>query len=345
MRRSARPWWLALAGSLLLHGGLLGGLSWTVPQWPVALEPPPIEARLVPVKPAAPRSPPAKPAPPPAPPRPAPPPKPPPDLAVEAAESRAAADPEVDQPGGSSPDQLRGPAPDEQAGLEPAPAPPPAAEAEPAWPALNRLPPRLDLRFQVRYGLVTGEQTLVWVDEGERYTITSVASASGLAGVFYHGRFVQISRGRITPRGLQPEEFWDQRGTRHSRARFDAAQGTLTLDPAKGAPRQFSYRGEVQDALSLFFQLALTAPPPAGPLAYTVFNGKKLRTYRYVVQGEEMLETALGTLRALHLVRVADDDGRFEIWLAVDRHYLPVRVLRSDDKGSEVELRVRSIAP
>jgi hypothetical protein len=50
-------------------------------------------------------------------------------------------------------------------------------------------------------------------------------------------------------------------------------------------------------------------------------------------------------LRALHLARAVNGDGRFEIWLAVDRHYLPVRVLRSDDKGSEMELVLLSISP
>jgi hypothetical protein len=344
VRRSARPWWLALAGSLLLHGGLLGGLSWTLPQWPVSLlESPPIEARLVSLKSAVATPPPpikppsAKPVPPPARPRPAPPPEPPVEVAAAAAEPTAAADSVVDE--------STAPMPDEPARIEAAPENPPAVEAEATWPPLNTLPPRLDLRFQVHYGLATGEQTLVWIDEGEGYTITSVASASGLAGVFYRGRFVQTSRGRITPRGLQPEEFWDQRGTKHSSARFDVAQRTLTLEPAKGAPRHLSYQGDVQDVLSLFFQLALTAPPLDRQLAYTVFNGKKLRNYRYDVQGEDMLETALGTLRTLHLARAADGDGRFEIWLAVDRHYLPVRVLHSDDKGNEVELRIRSIAP
>jgi hypothetical protein len=142
-----------------------------------------------------------------------------------------------------------------------------------------------------------------------------------------------------------PEEFWDQRGDRRSSARFDAAHDTLTFTPAKGAPRHFAYQGEVQDALSLFFQLALTAPPLDGPLTYTVFNGKKLRDYTYEVRGEDALDTALGAVRALHLVRVTDGDGRFEVWLAVDRHYLPVRVLKSDDKGSEMELVLLSISP
>ena len=237
--------------------------------------------------------------------------------------------------------------PEPTAPIEAEPASQPvAAPAEVRLPPLNALPPRVDLRFQVHYGLASGEQTLVWINEGrQRYTVISVAEATGLAGLFYRGKFVQTSRGRITPQGLQPEEFWDQRGDKRSSAQFDALQGHLTLNPEKGAPRHFTYQGEVQDVLSLFFQLALTAPPPDGRLAYTVFNGKKLRNYRYAVQGEAVLETPVGSLRTLHLARVTDSDGRFEVWLAIDRHYLPVRVLKSDDKGNEVALSVQSIAP
>lgn len=340
MARSARAWWLALLGSLLLHAALLGGLRWTQLQWQAPSESSAIEARLVPMKPVAAPRPPVKPAPPPARPRPAPPPPPAETVAATAApespDAAAAAMPVVTATG-------------ELPVIEAAPASLPAAEAEAEaeaeWPPLNALPPRLDLRFQVHYGLASGEQTLVWINQGEAYTLTSVASATGLAGVFYRGRFVQTSRGRITPRGLAPEEFWDQRGDRRSSARFDSAHATLTLTPAKGAPRHFPYRGEVQDALSLFFQLALTAPPGDGALAYTVFNGKKLRHYAYEVRGEAILETALGALRTLHLARRDDGDGRFEIWLAIDRYYLPVRVLKSDDRGSDVELELLSILP
>ncbi|MBU1264667.1 MAG: DUF3108 domain-containing protein [Gammaproteobacteria bacterium] len=340
MGRSVRPWWLALGGSLLLHVSLLGGLGWQLPQVRAPLEPPPIEARLL--------APPPKPAPVPpvaaakpklAPPlpRPAPPP-----------EAPAMAEPPADV--SMAVDEVVAVAVAPEAAPQTArPAEPEAAAAEPVaevvWPPLNPLPPRLDLRFQVRYGLARGEQALVWINEGENYTLTSVAGATGLAGMFYRGRFVQTSRGRITPRGLVPEEFWDQRGDKRSSARFDSANDTLTLTPVKGAPRHFAYQGDVQDALSLFFQFALTAPPPTGPLSYTVFNGKKLRDYRYEVRGEETLETELGALRTLHLARTADGDGQFEIWLAIDRHYLPVRVLRSDDKGNEMELVLLSISP
>lgn len=348
MGRRVRPWWLALAASLLLHGALIGALGWRLPQWQPPAEPPLFEARLL----AKPRLAVAA-----APPLPVPPvararpvrAAPPPELPVEEeseAETEAVAA-AAEAAAVAATDSSAAPAVrlDEAPAVAPAPAEAPSAAAEVAPPALNPLPPRLDLRFRVHYGVASGEQTLLWVNEGERYTLTSVAAASGLAGVFYRGRFVQTSRGRITPHGLQPEEFWDQRGDKHSRARFDAANGSLTLIPAKGAPRHFAYQGEVQDALSLFFQLALTAPPPDGRLTYAVFNGKKLRDYSYEVRGEEILQTALGELRTLHLARVADADGRFEAWLAIDRHYLPVRVLRSDEKGGTVELSVKSIGP
>lgn len=343
MGRSLRPWWLALGASLLLHGVLVGSLRWSLPQ-ETFVEPLPFEARLVSV--AVPEVTPPQPQPA----AQAPAPKP----VVRASPVSTAHSPAPP----IQPAAMASEPPVETALIEPAaiveavpvaqhePMPVEPTPVAPAPPPLNPLPPRIDLRFRVSYGLASGEQTMVWVNEGgQRYTLISVAEATGLAGIFYHGKFVQTSRGRITPRGLQPEEFWDQRGDKRSSAQFDAAQGHLMLNPVKGTPRHFTYQGEVQDVLSLFFHLALTAPPPEGRQTYTVFNGKKLRDYSYAAQGEVLLETAVGPQRTLHLARVTDSDGRFEVWLAIDRHYLPVRVLRSDDKGNEMEMRIQSIAP
>ena len=335
MGRSLRPWWLALGVSLLLHAGLLGGLDWAIPQWKPPPPSLPLDVHLVSV---------SKPA---TAPVPATHPRPlvehpalPLRLKPETAEFSEPPDSTVAI---TTTPEITDDVAENVAVVEDVAAVP--VLTEDISPPLNALPPRLNLRFQVNYGLVSGEQTLQWVNEGQRYTLISVAEATGLAGMFYRGRFVQTSRGRMTPYGLQPEEFWDQRGDKHSRAHFNPEQGQLTFMPVKGAPRHFAYQGEVQDALSLFFQLALTAPPAEGSLSYRVFNGKKLRDYTYKVRGEVVLETALGALRTLHLARVADGDGRFEIWLAIDRFYLPVRVLRSDDSGSEVELKLQSLTP
>jgi len=98
----------------------------------------------------------------------------------------------------------------------------------------------------------------------------------------------------------------------------------------------------MQDTLSLLFQIVLTAPPSTDS-EMLVFNGKKVRNYRYRVKGEEVLNTPLGPLRALRMVRIADTDAeRFEIWLAVDRHYLPIK-LSTEVSGYDAELLMQSI--
>lgn len=329
-RRSAWALWVGLAVSLLLHAFVLGGRGWRLPQLQVAPESSVVEARLM----QAPVAPPpqAKPPTPRSRPQPVRLPKP---RAEPATPEAVAATPPAPEPSPLAA-QPEDPSPPPEA------ANPSVADTEPPLPPLNPLPRRIDIEYRVSFGPASGRQNLVWIDEGERYTVTSVTAATGLTGLIYSGRFVQTSRGRITPRGLEPEEFWDQRGDKHSSARFD--QGELTLTPSRGSPRHFAYPDGVQDALSLLFQLALTAPLPEGPIAYTVFNGKKLREYVYEVRGEETLDTALGALRTLHLARRMDSDGRFEVWLAIDRHYLPVRVLRVDDSGFEGELAISSIS-
>lgn len=320
--RSPPVWFYALAVSLLLHAVLVLVLLDGKASAPEAPDPLPIEARLIRVPPPA--APSARP-------RRVPRPETPVAALDPAAESDTGA-PEavvaeaVEPPAESGDGDVAG------------------EEVRAAPPQLNALPPRIDMRFQVRYGIVSGEQTLVWASDGERYTVTGVVSATGLAGLFYSGRFVQTSFGRVTPQGLVPDMFWDQRGDRRSTARFDAATGVLTYNPAQGAPHHMPYQGDALDSLSLFFHLALTAPPEDRS-GYQVFNGRRLRHYAYETRGETVLETALGPLRTLHLVRAGHADGRFELWLAIDRHYLPVRVLRTDDKGNEVELSVASISP
>lgn len=340
MRRDPRPWILALTLSLLLHAALLGGVDWTLPGRYNDAAPMVLEARLtVAARPPAPRPEPLAPEPSPAPVAIVA--TPTPDDVVALPETEPSPEPEPVA-------IVATPAPDDAGALpeiEPVATAFAAPAENPAAPPLNSLPPRIDMNFDVRYGLAAGEQTLVWINEGERYTLTSVAAATGLTGLFYRGRFVQTSRGRITPEGLQPEEFWDQRGERRASVRFDRAAGRVAQVAGRGAPSHFAYRDGIQDALSLFFQFALTAPPPPGPLTYEVFNGKRVRAYSYETRGEVILDTALGPLRTLHLARAADADGHFEIWLAIDRHYLPVRLVRSDDKGGTMELTVRAIAP
>ena len=321
-RRARRVFWWGLAASILLHLGLLSR-AWILP--PVlapAQDSAPIEARLAlpspSVKPVV-----SKPVPAPRPVKP-PPRRPPPS-----------------EPPATPADTL----PPAIAAVEAVPVAPaaetPAAPPVAAPPPLNPLPRRITLEYRARYGLASGQQTLLWVNEGDRYTITSIASARGLASLVFSGQLVQTSRGRIIATGLQPEEFWDQRGSKRSQSRFDYATQTILTDSSKG-PQTAALPAGLQDVQSLLFQIALTAPPTEDS-ENVVFNGKKVRSYRYRVLGEESLDTPLGPLRTLHMMRLAASSAeRFEIWLAVDRYYLPVK-LSTEISGYDAELLVQSI--
>ena len=332
--RTRRIFWLGLIVSVLLHLGLLSR-DWVIPPvWEQAKETTPIEARLaLPPPQIKPEAPPAKP-------------NPKPHTQV------APVTPTEDE----APFELPAPSPllfNEFAELmsssppatatETAPVATPEPEPKPAAlpPPLNRLPPRITLVYRARYGVASGKQTLLWVSDGDRYTITSVITASGFASLAFPGKLVQTSRGRITAQGLQPEEFWDQRGDKRRQSRFDYTANLIQSESHKGV-RTDPLPAGLQDVQSLLFQIALTAPPAVDSES-AVFTGKKVRNYRYRVIGEEVLDTPMGALRALRMVRIADEDAeRFEIWLAVDRDYLPIK-LATEISGYDAELIVEKI--
>jgi hypothetical protein len=67
-------------------------------------------------------------------------------------------------------------------------------------------------------------------------------------------------------------------------------------------------------------------------------NGRKLDRYRYAVSPEVEIDTALGRMTTLHLVKQhRPDESGAEIWLAPQHRYLPVRVLVLEEDGSRYE--------
>lgn len=218
------------------------------------------------------------------------------------------------------------------------------ANAQPPPPPLNAVPARLRIVYRIRYGPVSGQQMLEWAVDKKHYTLSTVVRATGLAGLFYRGRIVQISRGVIGPQGLVPHEFWDERGDYFAQARFDYAAGEVMLQSNRGI-RRYPISAHIQDALSLLLQIALTAPPPASAQV-ELFNSKKVRHYLIRTLGEEMLDTPLGKLTTLHLAKVNDKRGEetFDVWLAPAYHYLPVKIVRGNPHGLNVSLVAESIS-
>jgi hypothetical protein len=71
---------------------------------------------------------------------------------------------------------------------------------------------------------------------------------------------------------------------------------------------------------------------------FSMTNGRKLDHYLYTVQPGGDLETRLGPIATLHLVKQhrADESGA-EIWLAPQYRFLPVRLLIQEEDGTRYE--------
>jgi hypothetical protein len=310
-------WTLGL--SLALHVGLLFGPPLPQPEDHAPLM---LEARL------------AMPAPPPALPKAKPRPKPRPQPDVRPA-------PQAEVPYPAVPDE---PLPLEQA----QPVLPVEAPPEPvAAPAPTTLPARAELRyflFKGDQGLNVGKVTQTWQRLGDAYILTSSAEATGLFSLFVSGKHEQISRGKITATGLQPESFSMQRGSAEKRdaASFDWESRVLRLD-SEGRQSTAKLVPGVLDLLSFTYQFAFFLPE-TGDMRIDLTNGRKLDSYRYRIVAEEKLETPLGLLNTVHLSKLRNpgEEGT-EIWLGMDYHYLPVKIRQTDKKGESAEQVITEI--
>ena len=241
-------------------------------------------------------------------------------------------------------------APEPAAEPSPEPAPPPPPIVQPPITARVEFPSRIEMVYSVHRGdrgIKLGSTIHKWLIGGQQYLLTSTTEASGLFSLFFSGRYIMTSKGTITPEGLQPVSFWIQRGQSNDRTEFaEFDWDNKKLDYGKGNDRhQADIALGTQDQLSAFYQLALTAPHTSG-LRFALTTGRKFHQYTYQFIGEELLDTALGKLKTIHLARVTskvDSNEGTDIWLAIDYHYLPVRFRLGTRDGEVLDHLVTEI--
>lgn len=211
------------------------------------------------------------------------------------------------------------------------PAPRPTAMLDPnALP----LPAVGEAQYKLRMGLVSGELIVSWNFADGHYSLNSVAQGTGIFAIA--GKYVQASEGDITSGGLRPIAFSVERRGRKDSAKFNWPESSVQFNGKSGERTEAVIAG-TQDMLSLLFQLAFT-PPLGEDLTVIVTNGRKLQRYAFERAGEESIALEGGTFRTLKILkrRSGDEDG-MEVWLALEHHYLPVKIRVTDKKGSVVE--------
>jgi hypothetical protein len=193
-------------------------------------------------------------------------------------------------------------------------------------------PQRVEIVYEVSHnGTVVAEVTDRLEHDGRSYSLQETWKGRGILAL--RGEAQRTSRGVVARDGLRPAEYRDMRGGRERRH--------ATLDPGNGAATL-----EQQDRLSFIWNFAFS--PPTTPVSVSVADGSGIVKYTYRPAGRERITSAAGEFETLKLVRQTDGTGSRtdEIWLAVDRQYLPVRIRVTEKDGTRIDqIAVRIASP
>jgi hypothetical protein len=203
-------------------------------------------------------------------------------------------------------------------------------------------PERITLTYELKRNSLVVDVSETLEHDGRTYVITSEGKGRGILALF--GVLKRTSRGHITPQGLRPDEFRDERpGGWAVSAKFDWDARSVTQE-RKGKSETLPMPGIAQDPLSLAYSFAFV-PPKGKEYDVTRADGRGLTPFRFTVVGNEKLATPAGEMQTLHIAKVLDgpEDKSTDIWFAAERDFLPVRVLVVEKDGTRSDQMVTRI--
>ena len=214
----------------------------------------------------------------------------------------------------------------------------PAAVTTAAQAATPHLPKPFTAVYKANYsGLgIKATRRLEQLPNGEMKL--SFVAKSFIASIEETSRFRWLESGQ-----LQPQQYGYHRTglsrDRHAELTFDWNKHTVTND-VQNKPWTMDLPEWALDKLSYQLQLRVDLNNQRTDMHYTVADGGKLKTYRFEILGEEVLDTPLGQLNTVKVKRIRNHQKRETLlWLARDWDHLLVRV-QQKEKGKSYQIEV-----
>ncbi len=194
------------------------------------------------------------------------------------------------------------------------------------------VPPSVELAYAVKAkqsGIpLDGDARVKWhVGSGKFELVTEMRAM--LIGKIIDAR----SEGRIDEYGLAPTIFTEKRFHKAtSVTSFDRARKTISFS---GSSETYPIKGGEQDRNSAIWQLisvARAAPKnftPGSKWSFFVVGQRDADPWTFKVIQQEKINTPLGDLNAIHIVKVTKPDAKnqqLDIWLAPSLEWYPVRL-------------------
>jgi hypothetical protein len=226
-----------------------------------------------------------------------------------------------------------------------------AAGAAAAWNAVDHpvqkrafnLPPSAELHYTIKgsnHGFpLSGTGVVTWQLDDGKYTLTTEARSALFGKVLE-----QRSEGAVDDYGLAPASYYDKRMRRDANTTlFKRDSKTIEFDDGKNS---YPLKGGEQDRSSAPWQLlaiARQAPEKftvGSEWAFFVAGRRDAVTWIFKVVGHETLETGMGELKALHLVKMppkSEPGQQVDLWLAPGLEWYPARIRFVEENGDSFE--------
>jgi hypothetical protein len=208
--------------------------------------------------------------------------------------------------------------------------------------------------FEARYtvyakGMPAGESILTLTEIGAgRYRMRSEVYPTGLAALLVSERLSERAEGEWRDGALLPSHYEQQRVSSRKPATirfdFDWQKGTVR---ARRNDQQATLplTERIVDPLSLHLLVMWDLQRNRRPEQYTMVKDTELETYRVRMEGEETLQTPLGSLRALRISRQKPGSRRVTtLWLAPRLSFLLVQVVQTKQGSEDLKMVISSVS-
>ena len=188
------------------------------------------------------------------------------------------------------------------------------------------------------------ERSLIRNDDGS-YRLTTEASAM-VASLTESTLFT------FTDDQIQPNHYRYQRKILHNKRDVEVAfdwPNKQVKNTAEGSSWVMDIVPQTLDKQSIQLRLQLdlaTIPAIEGKsYAYEVADGGLLKTYRFIVDGEDIIETPLGDYKSVRIKRDRGENTERDtwIWFAPELDYTIVRIVQKETDGKRYQLNLTQL--
>ena len=209
------------------------------------------------------------------------------------------------------------------------------------------LPSRIEIKYAVTTDIGEGEidevMEIKHIEGKAHNSINSKAQATGMYKLIEPNSIIRHSEGFITQKGLRPVRAYEKRGQKKpSVAEFDWKNHVITLHHQGHHAKEVMPDGTL-DRLSMSYNFMFTSLPKHHVDCY-IANGDTLQLSRYTIT-KEMLDTPIGKMETVVLTRQEEKHSKLKrkLWLALNNHMLPVRIVSVEDNGREIDKMVAEV--